>query len=90
MDIFWLWVIVFDCIIFDSRVVEVILVINIGLVGILFNYVLFLIGLDIGILKIRINELWFVVVVMGGFVMVYDNDIIILVNEVENVKEINL
>lgn len=90
MDTFRLRVIAPDRIIFDSRAAEVILATNTGLVGILPNHAPLLTGLDIGILKIRTNELWSVVAVMGGFAMVHDNDITILVNEAENAKEINL
>jgi F-type H+-transporting ATPase subunit epsilon len=87
---FRLRVIAPDRLIWDSKAEEIILTTNTGKVGILPNHAPLLTGLDIGILKIRTTESWSVVAVMGGFAMIHDNDITILVNEAENAKEINL
>lgn len=53
--------------------------------GVLSNHIPLLTGLDTGVILIR-NELssnWISVVVMGGFALVNNNTVTILVNEAE-------
>jgi F-type H+-transporting ATPase subunit epsilon len=45
--------------------------------------------LDIGILKIKINGQWSTMALMGGFAMIDNNQMTILVNEAEKAVEIN-
>lgn len=76
-------------IVWNSEVQEVILSTNSGRIGILPNHAPLLTALDIGIIKIRLNEQWSTMALMGGFAMVDNNQMTILVNEVEKANEIN-
>nr|QFK69558.1 ATP synthase CF1 epsilon subunit [Pogonatum inflexum] len=76
-------------IVWNSEVQEVILSTNSGRIGILPNHAPLLTALDIGIIKIRLNEQWSIMALMGGFAMVDNNQMTILVNEVEKANEIN-
>lgn len=76
-------------IVWNSEVQEVILSTNSGRIGILPNHAPLLTALDIGIIKIRLNGQWSTMALMGGFAMVDNNQMIILVNEVEKANEIN-
>jgi F-type H+-transporting ATPase subunit epsilon len=76
-------------IVWNSEVQEVILSTNSGRIGILPNHAPLLTALDIGIIKIRLNGQWSTMALMGGFAMVDNNQMTILVNEVEKANEIN-
>ena len=77
-------------IVWNSEVQEIILSTNSGRIGILPNHAPLLTALDIGIIKIRLNEKWSTMALMGGFAMIDNNQITILVNEAEKANEINL
>ena len=77
-------------IVWNSEVQEIILSTNSGRIGILPNHAPLLTALDIGIIKIRLNEKWSTMALMGGFAMIDNNQMTILVNEAEKVNEINL
>jgi F-type H+-transporting ATPase subunit epsilon len=76
-------------IVWNSEVQEVILSTNSGRIGILPNHAPLLTALDIGIIKIRLNGQWSTMALMGGFAMIDNNQMTILVNEVEKANEIN-
>nr|YP_009041020.1 AtpE [Tetraphis pellucida]AIB08478.1 AtpE [Tetraphis pellucida]QZJ47956.1 AtpE [Tetraphis pellucida] len=76
-------------IVWNSEVQEIILSTNSGRIGILPNHAPLLTALDIGIIKIRLNTQWSTMALMGGFAMIDNNRMIILVNEVEKASEIN-
>nr|YP_009732785.1 ATP synthase CF1 epsilon subunit [Buxbaumia aphylla]QHU77127.1 ATP synthase CF1 epsilon subunit [Buxbaumia aphylla] len=76
-------------IVWNSEVQEIILSTNSGRIGILPNHAPLLTALDIGIIKIRLNEQWSTMALMGGFAMIDNNQMIVLVNEVEKANEIN-
>nr|YP_010228218.1 AtpE [Atrichum angustatum]QZJ47294.1 AtpE [Atrichum angustatum] len=76
-------------IVWNSEVQEVILSTNSGRIGILPNHAPLLTALDIGIIKIRLNGQWSIMALMGGFAMIDNNQMTILVNEVEKANEIN-
>jgi F-type H+-transporting ATPase subunit epsilon len=70
-------------IIFDSEVKEIILSTNSGQIGVLPNHTPIATALDIGLLRIRINDQWLRVALMGGFARIGNNEIIILGNDAE-------
>ncbi|CAM6042369.1 unnamed protein product, partial [Sphagnum compactum] len=76
-------------IVWNSEVQEIILSTNSGQIGVLPNHAPLLTALDIGILKIRINGQWSTMALMGGFAMIDNNQMTILVNEAEKAVEIN-
>nr|QYB18343.1 ATP synthase CF1 epsilon subunit [Sphaerocarpos texanus] len=76
-------------IVWNSEVQEIILSTNSGQIGILPNHASLLTALDIGIIKIRLNEQWSTMALMGGFAMIENNKMTILVNEAEKAIEID-
>nr|YP_009258370.1 CF1 epsilon subunit of ATP synthase [Spirogyra maxima]ANI25252.1 CF1 epsilon subunit of ATP synthase [Spirogyra maxima] len=76
--------------VWNSEAQEVILSTNSGQVGILPNHAPLLTALDIGIMKIRIDSQWTAMALMGGFAMIDNNQMTILVNEAEKASDINL
>nr|AWD77909.1 ATP synthase CF1 subunit epsilon [Odontosoria chinensis] len=76
-------------IVWNSEVWEIILSTNSGQIGILPNHAPLLTALDMGVLRIRHNGEWFAMALMGGFAMVDDNQVAILVNEAEIATEID-
>nr|YP_009498778.1 ATP synthase CF1 epsilon subunit [Isoetes nuttallii]AWK92151.1 ATP synthase CF1 epsilon subunit [Isoetes nuttallii] len=73
----------------NSEVQEIILSTNSGQIGVLPNHAPLLTALDIGIMKVRLNGQWSTMALMGGFAMMDDNQITILVNEAEEATEID-
>jgi F-type H+-transporting ATPase subunit epsilon len=76
-------------IVWNSEAQEIILSTNSGQIGILPNHAPLLTALDIGIMKIRINSQWSTMALMGGFAMIENNQLTILVNEAEKASDIN-
>nr|AMD08048.1 ATPase epsilon subunit [Euglena mutabilis] len=79
-------IIVPDRVFWKESAKEIILPTLNGQMGILKNHIPILTGLDIGVLYIRTlfsNE-WTIFVVMGGFALVNNNKVTILVNEAES------
>lgn len=70
-------------IILDSEVKEIILSTNSGQIGVLPNHTPIATAVDIGLLRIRINDQWLRVALMGGFARIGNNEIIILGNDAE-------
>ena len=77
-------------IVWNSEIQEIILSTNSGQIGILPNHAPLLTALDIGIVKIRLKEQWSTMALMGGFAMIENNQMTILVNEAEKALEIDL
>jgi len=77
-------------IVWNSEIQEIILSTNSGQIGILPNHAPLLTALDIGIVKIRLKEQWSTMALMGGFAMIENNQMTILVNEAEKASEIDL
>nr|YP_004021248.1 ATP synthase CF1 epsilon subunit [Isoetes flaccida]YP_009498610.1 ATP synthase CF1 epsilon subunit [Isoetes butleri]YP_009498862.1 ATP synthase CF1 epsilon subunit [Isoetes valida]YP_009499306.1 ATP synthase CF1 epsilon subunit [Isoetes engelmannii]YP_009528732.1 ATP synthase CF1 epsilon subunit [Isoetes mattaponica]YP_009536108.1 ATP synthase CF1 epsilon subunit [Isoetes graniticola]YP_009555521.1 ATP synthase CF1 subunit epsilon [Isoetes malinverniana]YP_009555605.1 ATP synthase CF1 eps len=73
----------------NSEVQEIILSTNSGQIGVLPNHAPLLTALDIGIMKVRLNGQWSTMALMGGFAMMDNNQITILVNEAEEATEID-
>nr|YP_004376517.1 ATP synthase CF1 epsilon subunit [Ptilidium ciliare var. pulcherrimum]ADK89611.1 ATP synthase CF1 epsilon subunit [Ptilidium ciliare var. pulcherrimum] len=76
-------------IVWNSEIQEIILSTNSGQIGILPNHAPLLTALDIGIVKIRLKEQWSTMALMGGFAMIENNQMTILVNEAEKATEID-
>nr|UDZ59359.1 ATP synthase CF1 epsilon subunit [Albidella nymphaeifolia] len=70
-------------IIWNSEVKEIILPTNSGQIGILPNHAPIATAVDIGLLRIRLNDQWLTVVLMGGFARIGNNGITILGNDAE-------
>lgn len=68
---------------------EIILPTNTGQMGVLTNHTPLITALDIGGMLIRSESSWTSMALMGGFALVKDNQVIILVNEAELGSEIN-
>lgn len=76
-------------IILDSKVKEIILSTNSGQIGVLPNHAPIATAVDIGLLRIRLNDQWLRVALMGGFARIGNNEIIILGNDAEKSTDID-
>ncbi|KAJ4735565.1 hypothetical protein LUZ62_006176 [Rhynchospora pubera] len=76
-------------IILDSEVKEIILSTNSGQIGVLPNHAPIATAVDIGLLRIRLNDQWLGVALMGGFARIGNDEIIILGNDGEISTDIN-
>nr|YP_009898239.1 ATPase epsilon subunit [Litwinowia tenuissima]QKK45046.1 ATPase epsilon subunit [Litwinowia tenuissima] len=76
-------------IVWDSEVNEIILSTNSGQIGVLPNHAPIATAVDIGILKIRLNNQWLTVALMGGFARIGNNEITLLVTDAEKNSEID-
>nr|YP_009747933.1 CF1 subunit epsilon [Chamaegastrodia shikokiana]QII89613.1 CF1 subunit epsilon [Chamaegastrodia shikokiana] len=70
-------------IIWDSKVKEILLSTNSGKIGILPNHAPIAAAVDIGLLRIRLNNQWLTVALMGGFARISNNEITFLGNDAE-------
>nr|QUB02011.1 ATP synthase CF1 epsilon subunit [Dichorisandra thyrsiflora] len=70
-------------IIWDSEVKEIILSTNSGQIGVLPNHAPIATAVDIGLLRIRVDDQWLTVALMGGFARISNNEITILGNDAE-------
>nr|YP_010734895.1 ATP synthase CF1 epsilon subunit [Amorphophallus coaetaneus]YP_010953108.1 ATP synthase CF1 epsilon subunit [Amorphophallus yunnanensis]WEI30144.1 ATP synthase CF1 epsilon subunit [Amorphophallus coaetaneus]WMQ76017.1 ATP synthase CF1 epsilon subunit [Amorphophallus yunnanensis] len=70
-------------IIWDSEVKEIILSTNSGQIGVLPNHAPIVTAVDIGLLRIRLNDQWLTVALMGGFARIGNNEITVLGNDAE-------
>nr|YP_010724703.1 CF1 subunit epsilon [Tigridia pavonia]WDW31916.1 CF1 subunit epsilon [Tigridia pavonia] len=76
-------------IIWDSEVKEIILSTNSGQIGILPNHAPIATAVDIGLLRIRLNDKWLTVALMGGFARISNNEITVLGNDAEMSTDID-
>ena len=77
-----------DRIFWNDQADEIILPTNTGQMGVLTNHAPLITALDIGVTLIRSNNEWIPVALMGGFALVKQNQVTILVNEAESAKSI--
>jgi F-type H+-transporting ATPase subunit epsilon len=77
-----------DQIFWNEQAEEIILPTNTGQMGVLSNHAPLITALDIGVTLIRSKTEWIPVALMGGFALVKDNQITILVNEADSAAEI--
>ncbi|KAL1359069.1 hypothetical protein AAHE18_04G080000, partial [Arachis hypogaea] len=76
-------------IVWDSKVKEIILSTNSGQIGVLPNHAPIATAVDIGILRIRLNDQWVTMALMGGFARICNNKITILVKDTEKSSDID-
>jgi ATP synthase F1 epsilon subunit len=77
-----------DRIFLNDQAEEIILPTNTGQMGVLSNHAPLITALDIGVTLIRSKTDWNPVALMGGFALVKDKQITILVNEADSATEI--
>ena len=78
-----------DRIFWNDQAEEIILPTNTGQMGVLTNHAPLITALDIGVTLIRSKTEWIPVALMGGFALVKQNQITILVNEAESSQTID-
>ena len=78
-----------DRIFWNEEAKEIILPTNTGQMGVLTNHTPLITGLDIGVMLVRTGTEWVSMALMGGFALIKDNKITILVNEAELGSDIN-
>jgi len=78
-----------DRVFLNTKVEEIILPTTTGQIGVLSNHSPLLTSLDIGIMLVRETTNWESIVLMGGFALIKDNKVTILVTDVENASSIN-
>nr|QKV47007.1 ATP synthase CF1 subunit epsilon [Plagiogyria subadnata] len=76
-------------IVWNSEVWEIISSTNSGQIGILPNHAPLLTASDMGVPRIRHDEQWSTMALMGGFAMIDNNQVTVLVNEAERATEID-
>nr|QUB02179.1 ATP synthase CF1 epsilon subunit [Gibasis geniculata] len=76
-------------IVWDSEVKEIILSTNSGQIGVLPNHAPIATAVDIGLLRIRVDDQWLTVALMGGFARISNNEITVLGNDAEISTDIN-
>nr|YP_009519172.1 ATP synthase CF1 subunit epsilon [Caulerpa verticillata]AYC65129.1 ATP synthase CF1 subunit epsilon [Caulerpa verticillata] len=79
-----------DRIFLTNEADEIILPTNTGQMGILTGHAPLLTALDIGVVLYRINKNWNCLALMGGFALVQQDNLTILVNEAEDANTINI
>ncbi|KAI3666169.1 hypothetical protein L1987_89344 [Smallanthus sonchifolius] len=72
-----------------KEVKEIILSTNSGQIGVLPNHAPIATAVDIGILRIRLNDQWLTMALMGGFARIGNNEITVLVNDAEKSSDID-
>lgn len=78
-----------DQIFFNESADEIILPTNTGQMGVLANHAPLISALDIGVMLIRTQNTWSSIALMGGFALVQQNQVTVLVNEAESAKTID-
>jgi len=78
-----------DRIFLETQVEEIILPTNTGQIGVLSNHTPLLSGLDIGVMLVRESKEWESIALMGGFALIKDNKVTILVNDAENAVSVD-
>ena len=72
----------------NDQAEEIILPTNTGQMGVLTNHAPLITALDIGVALVRSKMEWMPVALMGGFALIKNNQVTILVNEAESSKQI--
>ena len=78
-----------DQVFLNQKAEEIILPTNTGLMGVLTNHAPLITALEIGVMLIRVEKEWKSVALMGGFALVKQNQITVLVNEAESEDSID-
>mgnify|MGYP005852887795 CR=1 FL=1 len=72
-----------DKTVWDDAAEEVILPSTTGQLGILTNHAPLLTALDVGVMRLRANQDWLAIALLGGFAEVENNTVTVLVNGAE-------
>nr|AWX53385.1 AtpE [Ulothrix zonata] len=78
-----------DRVFWNQEAEEIILPTNTGQMGVLTNHAPIITALDIGIMSIRTQKEWTSVALMGGFALVKQNQVTVLVNSAESKETID-
>jgi ATP synthase F1 epsilon subunit len=78
-----------DCIFQEKKADELILPTRTGQIGVLSNHAPLITALDIGLIIFRQRSDWKVIALIGGFAVVQENKVTILVNEVVDATSVN-
>ena len=78
-----------DEIFWNEQAEEIILPTNTGQMGVLTNHAPIITALDIGVMSIRTNKHWTSVALMGGFALVKQNQVTVLVNSAESKHKVD-
>jgi ATP synthase F1 epsilon subunit len=78
-----------DRVFWNEQAEEIILPTNTGQMGVLTNHAPLITALDIGVMLVRLKNEWTSFALMGGFALVKQNKITVLVNEAESAKTID-
>ena len=78
-----------DRIFLNQQAEEIILPTNTGQIGILKNHAPIITALDVGVMLIRSQNEWVPIALMGGFALVKQNKVTVLVNEAESAETID-
>jgi len=78
-----------DRIFWNESAEEIILPTNTGQMGVLTNHAPLMTALDIGVMLIRTKKEWISLALMGGFALVKQNRVTVLVNEAESSSSID-
>jgi len=78
-----------DRVFLETQVEEIILPTNTGQMGVLSNHTPLLTGLDIGVMLVREKNEWDSIALMGGFALIKDNKVTILVNDAEDAANVD-
>ena len=76
-------------VVFDNVADEAIVPSITGQLGILANHAPMVSALDIGVLRVKYEQNWLVIILFGGFVEVRDNQVTIVANDIEDTSKID-
>lgn len=76
-----------DGLIWDTRVDEVVLPSLTGQLGILKGHAPLITALEIGILRIKVNSSWTPIIVLGGFAVIKNDEVVVLISGIEEMSK---
>ena len=76
-----------DGLIWDTTADEVVLPSLTGQLGILIGHTPLITALDIGIFRTKVDSIWTPIIVLGGFAVVRNSEVIVLISGVEEIKK---
>ena len=78
-----------DRVFFNESAEEVVLPTNTGQMGVLQNHAPLVTGLEVGVMLLRSQKEWTTFALMGGFAIVKQNQVTILVNSAESAESVD-
>nr|YP_011007300.1 ATP synthase CF1, subunit epsilon [Scytothamnus australis]WAM64729.1 ATP synthase CF1, subunit epsilon [Scytothamnus australis] len=76
-----------DGLIWDTTTDEVVLPSLTGQLGILTGHAPLITALEIGILRIKVNSSWTPIIVLGGFAVIKNDEVTVLISGIEEIKK---